>query len=83
MYHLGRVWRRKYEGRGEKRCRSVRTDEVRKWDERPRREAEGNVTSDNFFCPCYFTHSLELSSFFEQCPIYIYIYIYIYIHIYI
>ena len=41
MYHLGRVWRRKYEGRGEKRCRSVRTDEVRKWDERPRREVEG------------------------------------------
>jgi hypothetical protein len=36
------VPRGKYEGWGEKRRGSVRTDESRKWDDRLRREVEGN-----------------------------------------
>jgi len=31
-----RRWRKKYEGRGKKRCGAVRTDETRKRYERPR-----------------------------------------------
>ena len=45
MCRFDRGWRKKYEGRDrrvEKRCGTERTDEVRKWDERPKREVEEN-----------------------------------------
>ena len=42
MCRLGRTRRKKYERRGEKWCGVARTDEARKWDERPRGEVEGN-----------------------------------------
>jgi hypothetical protein len=36
MTLLDRERRKKYEGRDKKRCGSVRTDELRKWYDRPR-----------------------------------------------
>ena len=42
MLRFGRVWREKYEGRGERGGGVVRTDETMKWDEGPSGEVEGN-----------------------------------------
>jgi len=39
---LRQIRREKYEGRGKKRCGMARTDETRKWYERPRCKIEGN-----------------------------------------
>ncbi len=39
MFRLGRVWRKKYEGRVKKRCGTERTVETRKWDRKDREES--------------------------------------------
>ena len=41
MWHLGRSWRKKYEGGGQKGCGVTRTDETRRY-ERPWWKVEGN-----------------------------------------
>ena len=42
MCHLDRTRRKQYEGGVNKRCGVTRKDEVRKWDQGPRWEVEGN-----------------------------------------